>query len=168
MGYFSRHVLAVIALPVTVVVVVPLWLARRFAIRLAPPQTSVDWVVAGAGLATFIVGSILFLASLRRFGGEGNGTLAPWDPPKNLVIRGPYSFVRNPMISGVFLVLVSEGMLLRSSPHLGWALVFGCLNALYIPLLEEPGLRTRFGHDFEEYARHVPRLVPRLTPWRRQ
>jgi len=170
MGYASRHLLAVVVLPVTVVVLVPLWLARRFAIRFAAPQTTettVEWLLAGLGLATFIVGSTLFLACLRRFGGEGKGTLAPWDPPQNLVIRGPYSFVRNPMITGVVLVLISEAVLLRSSAHLVWALIFGCLNALYIPLLEEPGLRTRFGHDFEEYARHVPRLIPRLTPWRR-
>jgi protein-S-isoprenylcysteine O-methyltransferase Ste14 len=166
MGYLLRHALAVLALPFMVAVVVPVWLARSSGIQWDAPQCALAWAGVGIGVATLLVGLTLFVASLRRFGGEGRGTLAPWDPPTSLVIRGPYSYVRNPMISGVLLVLVSEGSILRSPIHLGWAAVVALLNALYIPLVEEPGLRSRFGAEFDEYTRHVPRLVPRLTPWR--
>jgi len=70
------------------------------------------------------------------------------------------------MISGVIFVLTAEAMLLRSKPHAWWALTFLAINAVYIPLLEEPLLRVRFGDEYREYCRHVPRIIPRLRPWR--
>ena len=60
------------------------------------------------------VGLLLFAASLRQFAVRGKGTLAPWDPPKHLVVEGPYRYVRNPMISGVLFVLLGEALVLRS------------------------------------------------------
>jgi protein-S-isoprenylcysteine O-methyltransferase Ste14 len=69
------------------------------------------------------------------------------------------------MISGVVLVLFGEALLLLSRPHLLWALTFLGINAVYIPLLEEPLLEQRFGADYREYCRNVPRLLPRLRPW---
>ena len=39
------------------------------------------------------------------------------------------------------------------------------IDAVYIPLLEEPDLEVRFGESYREYRRHVPRLLPRLRPW---
>jgi protein-S-isoprenylcysteine O-methyltransferase Ste14 len=108
---------------------------------------------------------VLFVASLRRFATEGEGTLAPWDPPRRLVVRGPYRYVRNPMISGVVLVLFGEAAVLLSRPHLSWAHLFLGLNAVYIPLLEEPLLAARFGDAYRTYCRHVPRLLPRWRPW---
>jgi len=107
----------------------------------------------------------LFVASLRRFATEGEGTLAPWDPPRRLVVRGPYRYVRNPMISGVAFVALGLSLVLLSWPHLEWALLFFAINAVYIPLVEERGLRERFGAEYENYCRHVPRLVPRIHPW---
>jgi len=118
------------------------------------------------GCGALVAGGVLAYACVRRFGAEGEGTLAPWDPPTNLVVVGPYAYVRNPMISGVLLILVGEALGLRSLPHLEWAGIFFVMNALYIPLIEESGLRARFGAEYEEYARAVPRLIPRPTPWR--
>ncbi|HUL02791.1 MAG TPA: isoprenylcysteine carboxylmethyltransferase family protein [Gemmatimonadales bacterium] len=119
----------------------------------------------GGGLVVLALGLLLFFSSLRRFAGEGEGTLAPWDPPRRLVVRGPYRFVRNPMISGVVLILGAEAMLLESLPHAAWTFIFAGINLIYIPLVEEPGLRRRFGDAYREYCRHVPRLLPRLRPW---
>lgn len=119
----------------------------------------------GVGLVVLAIGLILFFASLRRFASEGQGTLAPWDPPRRLVVRGPYRFVRNPMISGVVFILAAEAMLLASRPHAIWAIVFLSINLVYIPLLEEPFLRVRFGEEYHEYCRHVPRIFPRNHPW---
>lgn len=118
-----------------------------------------------AGFCLLLLGLTLFGSSLGRFANDGKGTLAPWDPPRQLVIRGPYRFVRNPMISGVVLMLFGEAQLLLSTALVVWALVFFAINATYIPLLEEPQLRRRFGAAYIEYCNHVPRLVPRLKPW---
>jgi protein-S-isoprenylcysteine O-methyltransferase Ste14 len=161
-----RQLFAVAVLPFSVTVLVPVWLARRNAIVLEVSASPTGRLAQAAGLVLLVVGLLLFGASLRRFHREGKGTLAPWDPPRRLVVRGPYAYVRNPMISGVLLVVLGEAMVLRSPPHLEWALLFFLINAVYIPLLEEPLLRERFGDAYQEYCRHVPRLVPRLRPWR--
>jgi protein-S-isoprenylcysteine O-methyltransferase Ste14 len=113
------------------------------------------------------VGMLLFATSLRRFSAEGHGTLAPWDPPRELVVSGPYRFVRNPMISGVVLFLFGESLVLISVAHAVWAACFLALNLVYIPLAEEPQLMRRFGAPYREYCRNVPRVIPRLRPWTR-
>jgi protein-S-isoprenylcysteine O-methyltransferase Ste14 len=165
MLWLLRHLIAVAVLPFSVAVLIPVWLARRNGIMpgLGPSPTRIVLQVVGLGL--LFVGVLLFAASLRRFVSEGRGTLAPWDPPRRLVVRGPYRYVRNPMISGVVMVLFGEALVLLSRPHLQWALIFLGLNAVYIPLIEEPFLAERFGSGYKEYCRHVPRLLPRWRPW---
>jgi protein-S-isoprenylcysteine O-methyltransferase Ste14 len=69
------------------------------------------------------------------------------------------------MISGVILFLCGEAALLRSPAHAVWAAIFLALNLVYIPLVEEPQLRRRFGASYTEYCRHVPRVFPRPRPW---
>ena len=160
-----RHALAIAVLPFTVAVLVPLWLARRAGLTLAVATSASGLAMQAAGVLLLAVGLALFVASLSRFASEGHGTLAPWDPPRELVVRGPYRYVRNPMISGVLLVLLGEALVLRSRSHLLWAFTFFAINAVYIPLLEEPDLEDRFGESYREYRRHVPRLLPRLMPW---
>ena len=160
-----RHALAILTLPFSVAVLVPLWLARRFAVSVAFPDSFLGSLGVASGLAALGVGVTLFVASLRRFASEGEGTLAPWDPPRALVIRGPYRYVRNPMISGVLAVLLGEALLLRSLPHFLWFLAFLGMNLVYIPLFEEPQLERRFGDAYRRYCANVPRVVPRATPW---
>ena len=49
------------------------------------------------------LGLLLTIWSVRTFytkGGEG--TPGPWQPVSNLIICGPYRYVRNPMLLGVF------------------------------------------------------------------
>ena len=70
------------------------------------------------------------------------------------------------MISGVVLLLLAEALFLRSLSHLQWAGIFALINTVYIPLLEEPGLRARFGKEYQDYSENVRRLIPRLRPWR--
>lgn len=160
-----RHAFAIAVLPFTMAVLVPLWIARRTALVPAPASSPGGLLMQVGGVAALAIGLALFVASLRRFATEGHGTLAPWDPPRTLVVRGPYRYVRNPMISGVLLVLLGEALVLRSRAHFLWAGTFFAINAVYIPLLEEPDLEQRFGEAYREYCRHVPRLFPRLRPW---
>jgi hypothetical protein len=98
-----RHLLAIAILPFTVTVAVPVWIARRYEVTLAVASSAAALALQLAGLVVLGAGFALFVACVARFAAEGQGTLAPWDPPRRFVVRGPYRFVRNPMISGVIL-----------------------------------------------------------------
>ena len=161
----ARHLLSIAALPFVMAVVVPVWIARRNHSELGLATNALGLLAQAAGIALLGVGLSLFASSLRRFATDGKGTLAPWDPPRRLVVRGPYRYVRNPMISGVVFILLGEAGVLRSQPHLLWAVVFAGVNLVYIPLFEEPQLEQRFGRPYTVYRQHVPRLLPRVRPW---
>ncbi len=160
-----RHLVAVAVLPVTVTILVPLWIARRNDTAVGLGANAVQIGAQMAGIVALIVGLVLFSASLRRFAVDGRGTLAPWDPPEKLVVSGPYRYVRNPMISGVLFILFAEALVLLSWPHAVWAASFLVLNMVQFPLIEEPQLERRFGDSYREYCKHVRRFVPRLRPW---
>ena len=163
-----KHLRAILVLPFMVTVVIPgvlLGLTGPDTLGLwqSAPATRVGLPVLGGVL--LCLGLVLVVATIRLFVTVGKGTLAPWNPPQRLVVRGVYRHVRNPMIAGVFFVLLGEAVLAASLPILGWFAVFVVVNAVYIPLAEEPGLMKRFGEDYPAYKQNVPRWVPRLTPW---
>jgi len=121
--------------------------------------------LSAAGLLFVLVGLVLMGSTIRLFARRGEGTLAPWDPPKALVVRGIYRNVRNPMHTGVFAVLFGEAFLLRSNALLILAAAVVIGHLFYIPLSEERGLEARFGEAYREYKRNVPRWIPRVKPW---
>ncbi len=159
-----RWLRAVLLLPGVVLVAIPA------AVLIAAgdwPPTAPAWraPLTWAGLAIALPGLGLALWTTLLFGRHGEGTAAPWDPPTRLVVRGPYRHVRNPMISGVCALLLAEALLLASPPLAIWFLLFVLGNAVYLPRVEEPGLLRRFGEDYAEYRRRVPRWIPRVRPW---
>jgi len=160
-----RHVLAIVVLPFTVTLVIPRLIASSYGIAFVVPVASGAIAQLVIGIALFLGGVSLAVSSVLRFAFDGDGTLAPWDPPKQFVATGPYRYVRNPMITGVTLVLCAQSLILHSWPHAAWTAVFIVLNVTWIPLAEEPGLRARFGDAYRDYCAHVGRLVPRLTPY---
>ena len=101
----------------------------------------------------FLGGMLLAVSTVRLFPKLGNGTPAPWDPTTKLIVTGPYAYVRNPMITGVVLILTSEALMLGSLAIGIWAVVFLIINMFYFPLSEEPGLRKRFGKEYDEYCK---------------
>jgi protein-S-isoprenylcysteine O-methyltransferase Ste14 len=123
------------------------------------------WLPVLIGAVLIVAGLLLMYRTIALFATVGQGTLAPWDPTQRLVVQGPYRHVRNPMISGVMCVLLGEAALLGSPPVAAWWLVFFAVNAIWMPLVEEPGLVRRFGVEYEDYRRAVPAWVPRRTPW---
>jgi protein-S-isoprenylcysteine O-methyltransferase Ste14 len=159
-----RVALAILPLPFVAVVVVPA------AILLASGS---DWdleaaarvitVVIGAGLLA--VGLGLFAATVRLFASVGRGTLAPWDPPRRLVVAGPYRRWRHPMITGVALALAGLTLIAGSTGIAIELAIFVAINAVYLPLVEEPALVRRFGDDYVRYMKRVPRWLPRLRGW---
>ena len=168
MLYVLRHLFSILLLPATVLVLVPIWIARRWNVVPRWPGDALEWLAAAAGAVLAAVGLLLLASSVYRFASEGRGTLAPWDPPRRLVMRGPYRYVRNPMISGVLVVLVGLALVIRSWPHAIWAAMFAGLNLLFIPLIEEPTLERLFGEDYRAYRRRVPRFIPLVRPWSRE
>jgi protein-S-isoprenylcysteine O-methyltransferase Ste14 len=162
-----RHILAILILPGTVLVPVPimLWLATDAAYpfwTLGFPLLLVSFV---ASIFCVAVGLTLMAKAISLFATVGEGTLAPWDPTQRLVVRGPYRHVRNPMISGVNFILLGESIGLGSWSIAFWFLAFFLTNVLYIRFVEEPGLVRRFGESYREYRRNVPAWIPRRTPW---
>jgi protein-S-isoprenylcysteine O-methyltransferase Ste14 len=161
-----RQLLSVLLLPATMTIVIPALLVIAYG-------TSIGWQLPGiaaalpvlAGAVAVIAGLGLAIATIGLFGREGEGTLAPWDPTRRLVVRGPYRRVRNPMITGVGLIVLGEAAILGSPSILIAFGIFAVANLVYIPLIEEPGLIRRFGGEYEEYRRAVPRWIPRRTPW---
>jgi protein-S-isoprenylcysteine O-methyltransferase Ste14 len=162
-----RHVRAIGLLPGVVTVVVPaliVWGGDAVhvggglpaGLALLPPLV---------GVALIALGLSLMIRTVALFATVGEGTLAPWDPTSRLVVRGPYRHVRNPMISGVLCVLLGEAALLGSLPLLIWFAAVFAVNAIYMPLVEEPGLARRFGADYEAYRAHVRRWLPSPRPW---
>ena len=157
-----RHLIALVVLPFMVVLVIPRWLINWYGVATewSSPSSSIFGHVLG-GLFV-LAGLSLFAWCLYLFAVRGKGTLAPWDPPTRLVVTGPYRYVRNPMISGVLMILAGEA-LVHGSLTLGfWFLGFFLLNQVYFMILEEPMLERRFGEDYLAYKRAVPRWVPRL------
>ena len=142
-------------LPGTVAIVIPavvVWLGGS---NIEPVTTVIGALLIAIGLA-------LVAWTVRLFVGVGRGTLAPWDPTSTLVVCGPYRYVRNPMITGVATILAGEALLFRSWGLVVEIAIFVVVNALYFPLVEEPGLRRRFGAEYEEYRARVPRWLPRV------
>jgi protein-S-isoprenylcysteine O-methyltransferase Ste14 len=163
----SRLVRAILILPGTVLVVMPaliLWLARDTALGARP--AGVDDPRFWSGVLLFCAGLVFAVWTVRLFVSVGKGTPAPWDPPQKLVVRGPYRYVRNPMITSVLLMLTGGTLFLQSWALAGWLLVFLLANAVYFPLSEEKALERRFGDQYRTYKSNVPRWIPRLRPWR--
>jgi protein-S-isoprenylcysteine O-methyltransferase Ste14 len=158
-----RQLLAVAILPFSVTVLIPLWIARNNDVAFSLTASPLGLAAQLFGVLIGGTGLFFFLSSLHEFATRGRGTLAPWDAPRQLVVHGPYRYVRNPMITGVVFILFGEALLLRSPAHFLWALIFLGINAVSIPLIEEPQLRRRFGRDYVDYCRQVPRIFPRRS-----
>ncbi len=114
------------------------------------------------GLAIVILGAALALWCILTFVFVGRGTPAPFDPPRRLVVRGPYRYVRNPMYIGAGLALAGAALFYGSWPLVGYTALFLLLTHLFVRLYEEPTLRRLFGAEYEAYSRRVKRWRPTL------
>ena len=157
---------AIVILPGTALVYIPgamLWLVAESgaAISLAGLARPRFWFALVRGAS----GLALAVWTVRLFRTVGEGTPAPWAPPKRLVVRGPYRHVRNPMITSVLLMLGAESLFFGSWHLAGWMLVFLLGNAVYFPLVEERALERRFGDAYRLYKANVPRWIPSWRSW---
>ena len=152
-----RAVFFTVLLPGTTLVWIPWMIVTRGAARL---ELGVfRWV----GIPLIAVGTGVMLVCIVDFARKGRGTLAPIDPPRNLVASGLYRYVRNPMYVGGLLVLCGEVIFFQSTNLLAYALCWWLAVHLFIVLYEEPHLTSVFGDQYEEYRRAVPRWIPRVA-----
>ena len=160
------HIRALV-LPFTVAGVIPV------AILLLTSATSQGWSLVSPYVYIIIVAGVIVIASglsllaytIKLFFVIGKGTLAPWAPAKRLVVAGPYRYVRNPMILGVLMVISGEAILFGSLWLAGYLALGFVVNHFYFIYSEEPGLVKRFGKEYLDYKKNVPRWIPRIKPW---
>jgi len=120
-----------------------------------------EWT-RGLGVALFAAGGTLALACVTTFVTRGEGTPAPFDPPRKFVAAGPYKFVRNPMYIGGFLTLFGFGVYEGSPAIVLFAPPWLLFAHLFVILYEEPHLRATFGPPYDAYCRSVRRWLPRV------
>ncbi len=90
------------------------------------------------------------------------GTPVPFNPPPKVVITGPYRYVRNPMLSGVFLFLFGIGFIVNSASLVFFFTpLYVLINVWELKKIEEPELIKRLGDLYIEYRRHTPMFIPR-------
>ena len=151
-GLFWHALLAFLALPGIVAFLVP-WL-------LLPSGAPVDVTM----LPIVVAGTGLLLWSIRDFYVAGQGTLAPWAPPKHLVTVGLYRISRNPMYLAVLVILVGLSASFRSLPLAVYAGGIAVAFHLRVVTYEEPVLARLFGRDWLAYRGAVPRWFGPRTP----
>jgi protein-S-isoprenylcysteine O-methyltransferase Ste14 len=135
------------------------WLAHRLLPQALPLPAGVRTGLAGALVA---MGLGAWLACLDTFSRQGRGTPLPADAPSQLVTRGLFRHVRNPIMAGELAVIWGIGLHLASLGALLYAAAISVLAHVMVVQVEEPELRRRFGEGYVQYCRETPRWIPRL------
>jgi protein-S-isoprenylcysteine O-methyltransferase Ste14 len=156
MAAILKTIIFTLVLPCTIVV----WAPWRW---ILPRGTRLDLGGAHAlGVLPFALGAaIYFWCAFWAFARVGGGTPAPIDPPRRLIVHGLYRYVRNPMYWGVLLMLAGESIAFGNRVLLQYSVAICAMFVIWVLIYEEPALRKRFGAEYEEYCRNVPRWIPR-------
>ena len=139
------------------------YLPSRFLSRSGIVEPASTGAAQVAGMITVAIGTVIALWCVFTFVFIGKGTPAPFDPPRKLVVRGPYRFVRNPMYIGAGTTLAGAALYYESLSILFYTGLFFLVTHLFVVLYEEPRLRRTFGDDYEAYCRRVRRWIPRRS-----
>jgi protein-S-isoprenylcysteine O-methyltransferase Ste14 len=124
-----------------------------------PP--SFGWRQAAA-LAVIALAHLVLVPHVAAFVRHGEGTHAPFDPPRHLVTGALYRRVRNPMYLTYTAIIAAEALFFESPALLGYAGAFWLLAHTFVVKVEEPGLEKRFGPAWRDYRSRVPRWLPRV------
>lgn len=108
------------------------------------------------------LGVLLVSWCVARFW-KARGTPVPMNPPAELITSGPYAWVRNPMVTGVFAALFGLGFMLHSPGiALIWTPAYVLVHWIELKRVEEPELVRRFGAAYLDYQKRVPMFIPGL------
>jgi protein-S-isoprenylcysteine O-methyltransferase Ste14 len=153
---FLKNLLFTVLVPGTVAVYIPLSIAGE-------PSPSSPWIVALAVLV-FAAGTAIYTWCVWDFTTFGRGTPLPKDSPKQLVVRGLYRYMRNPMYVGVLTVILGWSLLFQSAILVGYAVFVGIVFHLVVVLYEERRLQRLFGDEYTTYCTRVRRWIPKVRP----
>jgi protein-S-isoprenylcysteine O-methyltransferase Ste14 len=151
-----RAILSFLALPTIVAGVFPLLISWI---------PSPDLFKSYFGVALILVGGSILLSSVVSFYCRGQGTLAPWDPPKHLVVEDFYRFTRNPMYVGVAILVLGWAFLTGNLLNYVYSAIIPVIFHLRVVLYEEKEMQRLFGKEWEIYRMAVPRWGVRIRPY---
>ncbi|HEU0076362.1 MAG TPA: isoprenylcysteine carboxylmethyltransferase family protein [Longimicrobiaceae bacterium] len=151
-----KNLLFTVLVPGTAAGLLPYLILTRGAAAVPLAWGAAQWLALALG----VVGAAVYAWCTWDFASLGRGTPAPIDPPRTLVVRGPYRYVRNPMYWGVLLVLAGEVVFFSSGALLRYVLVWCAVVHLFVVLYEEPALSRRFDGSYERYRGAVRRWIP--------
>jgi protein-S-isoprenylcysteine O-methyltransferase Ste14 len=143
------------------IAVVLVYLPAQTLARAGVGRPSHFGLAQGVGSIAVILGAALALWCVAAFVSLGRGTPAPFDPPRRLVVRGPYRYLRNPMYLGATLALGGASLFYEAKALAAYTVGFALLMHVFVVIYEEPTLAATFGADYEEYRRQVGRWWPR-------
>ncbi len=118
------------------------------------------------GVILVVTGELLRLNGVRYAGGE---TRTLKVGASVLCSSGPFAYLRNPLYLGN--VIIYAGMVLIAGGEFVWILLPATLTFFFLEYgliisLEEETLRKKFNEEYGEYLSMVPRLIPRVSPWK--
>jgi len=146
--------------PGVVAGLIPWWLTGwRMGAAYPVPVRVTGAVLTGAGAA-------VLLGAFAQFVVQGQGTPAPPAPTEQLVVRGLYRYVRNPIYLAVLAVITGQAILLGRPILLGYAAVVAAAFVAFVYGYEQPTLARRYGAQYQAYRQDVPGWWPRLRPAR--
>jgi protein-S-isoprenylcysteine O-methyltransferase Ste14 len=114
------------------------------------------------GMALAAAGGLIALWSILAFVFVGRGTAAPFDPPRRLVVSGPFRYVRNPIYIGAGLAMLGAAIYYGSAALLAYLGLLAVIIQLFVVWYEEPTLTRLFGAEYDTYRRRVRRWLPRI------
>jgi protein-S-isoprenylcysteine O-methyltransferase Ste14 len=154
LGCRVAAVMFTLLVPLPMAGVIP-WAITRW--RFQPPLLGVA-ASRPLGAAMIAVGAVLLLSAIVWFAHE---RVKPYPPIERLITTGPYAYLRNPMYSGVVLVMIGQGLLFGSRAVFIYG--FCWLIAFYVfeLTIDDPFIRRRVGKRYDDYQKSVPGWIPR-------
>ena len=147
-------------------ILVPGMLAVLIPYRLASSPAAQGALPLGTfryfGFVFIVAGAMIYFWCAWDFAFAGKGTPAPIDPPKELVVRGLYKRVRNPMYIGVLSLVLGQAVWFEAVTLFAYGGLVFLLFSAFVFFYEEPALTRKFGDSYKRYCQTVPRWFPRL------
>jgi protein-S-isoprenylcysteine O-methyltransferase Ste14 len=153
-----KSAVATIVVPGIACVLIPFYIINRAQISLTPPPGILQ--VLAILIASF--GTCMIVWVSTAFVRQGKGTPIPIDPPTRFIITGLYRYVRNPMYVGAVLIVLAEAVYFQYAWLVLYAIGLWAVLHIALVIFEEPQLKKRFGADYEQYLKSVPRWIPKL------